>query len=136
MRFLLPQQVLGRRSALLNHFSGDSNSMSSVTLEIDPEEISKAYGGAPGPTMRVAMNPDTVEQDLARLVLGLMAFLRQLMELQAIRRMEAGTLSETEEEQVGATLMRSETALYEMAEKFGLGPDDLSLDLGPLGKTI
>lgn len=107
-----------------------------ATLNINPEDIAQALDQVKGAAARVAIDPETVEQDLARLVLGLMAFLRQLMELQAIRRMEAGTLSEEEEERVGTTLMRAETALYDLADKFGLAPEDLSLDLGPLGKTI
>ncbi|MEO0916101.1 MAG: gas vesicle protein K [Pseudomonadota bacterium] len=85
---------------------------------------------------RVTIDPETVEQDLAKLVLGLMAFLRELMELQAIRRCENGSLTEDEEERLGTTLMRAEQAVHEMAEKFGLSPDELSLDLGPLGRTI
>lgn len=85
---------------------------------------------------RIKLDPETIEQDLARLVLGLMAFLRELMELQAIRRMEAGSLTPDQEEQVGRTLMRAEAALHDIAARFGLAPEDLSLDLGPLGKTI
>ncbi|MEM9707976.1 MAG: gas vesicle protein K [Pseudomonadota bacterium] len=85
---------------------------------------------------RLRIDPETVEQDLARLVLGLMEFLRQLMELQAIRRMEAGRLTEEEEERLGTTLMRAEGAILDVAEKFGLRPEDLSIDLGPLGKTV
>lgn len=85
---------------------------------------------------KVRIDPDTVEQDLARLVLGLMEFIRQLMELQAIRRMEAGSLSAEEEERLGTTLMRAEEAIVDMAAKFGLRAEDLSLDLGPLGKTV
>lgn len=85
---------------------------------------------------RVQLNPETVERDLARLVLAVMEFLRQIMELQAIRRMEAGTLSEEEEERVGDTLMRAGQAITDMATRFGLTTADLSLDLGPLGRTI
>lgn len=107
-----------------------------ATFDLDPNDIAHALGQASGPGGRIAIDPETVEQDLARLVLGLMAFLRQLMELQAIRQMEAGRLTEQEEERVGTTLMRAETALYDVAGKFGLAPEDLSLDLGPLGKTI
>jgi len=91
------------------------------------------FGDAQG---RLALNPDTVESDLARLVLSIMAFLRELMELQAIRRMENGTLSPEEEERVGETLMRAETAIYDMAGRFGLKPEDLSIDLGPLGRSL
>ena len=84
----------------------------------------------------VDLDPDTVAEDLARIVLGLMEFLRQLMELQAIRRMEAGTLTPQEEERLGLTLMRAEEAIAAQARAFGLTPDQLSLDLGPLGRTI
>lgn len=107
-----------------------------TTPALDPEDIARALGQTATAAGNIALDPETVEQDLARLVLGLMAFLRELMELQAIRRMEAGSLSAEEEDRVGTTLMRAETALYDMADKFGLAPQDLSLDLGPLGKTI
>lgn len=106
--------------------------MTPLDLDLPPdlaEQLARAHG-------RVQIDPDTVEQDLARLVLGLAAFLRQLMELQAIRRMEAGSLTEAETEMLGTTLMRAEAALHDMAAKFGLRPEDLSLDLGPLGRTI
>lgn len=85
---------------------------------------------------RLRIDPETVEQDLARIVLGLMAFLRELMELQAIRRMEAGTLSDAQQEALGDTLCRAEEALHRTAAAFGLRPQDLVLDLGPLGRTI
>ncbi|MEM0935453.1 MAG: gas vesicle protein K [Pseudomonadota bacterium] len=86
--------------------------------------------------LALAIDPDTVEQDLARIVFALMEFLRELMELQAIRRMEAGALTPEEEERLGLTLMRAEAAIREQAAHFGLRPEDLSLDLGPLGRTI
>ena len=89
-----------------------------------------------GANGRVAIDPETVEQDLARLVLGLMEFLRQLMELQAIRRSDAGTLSPDQEERLGLALMRAERAIIDVAAKFDLAPADLSLDLGPLGRTV
>lgn len=99
-----------------------------------PPDLLEAFARTPAGQLN--FDPDTVEQDLARLVLGLMAFLRQLMELQAIRRMEAGRLRAEEIERLGQTLMRAETALEEIAAKFGLKPEDLSIDLGPLGRTI
>lgn len=105
-------------------------------IAIDPQDVQKLLGQIAGADGRVRINPDTVEQDLARLVLGLMEFLRQLMELQAIRQMDAGLLTPDQEEKLGTTLMRSQAALQELAAKFGLKPEDLSLDLGPLGKTI
>ena len=93
--------------------------------------VERIQAGAP-----LELDPDTGADDLARIVLGLMEFLRQLMELQAIRRMEAGTLTPQEEERLGLTLMRAEEAIAAQARAFGLTPDQLSLDLGPLGRTI
>jgi hypothetical protein len=58
------------------------------------------------------------------------------MEKQAIRRMEAGTLEEDEIEKLGLALMRLEETLHDIAARFGLAPEDLNLDLGPLGKLI
>lgn len=90
----------------------------------------------PGSDRQVQINPETIEQDLARLVLGLMELLRQLMEMQAIRQMEDGHLSPHQEERLGTTLMRAEHAIQQLAARFGLAPEDLSLDLGPLGHTV
>ena len=73
---------------------------------------------------------------MAQLVLTLMEFLRKLLERQAIRRMEAHTLTESEVEAVGLALMRLEETLRTMGERFGLTPEDLNLDLGPLGRLI
>lgn len=87
-------------------------------------------------TGKLKLEPETVEADLAKLVLGLMEFLRQLMELQAIRRLENGSLTDEEEHRVGETLERAEAAIEDMAQKFGLSKSDLSLNLGPLGRTI
>lgn len=105
-------------------------------LAIDIADLQAALTRCSAPNGRVALDPETVEQDLARLVLALMEFLRRLMELQAIRRMERGTLSPEQEEALGTTLMRAEGAILEMAARFGLSAEDLSLDLGPLGRTV
>ena len=75
-----------------------------------------------------------VERSLAKLVLSLVEFLRQVMERQAVRRMDEGTLSADEVESMGTALMRLEETLHEMAARFGLTPADLHLDLGPLGR--
>ena len=105
-------------------------------LEISPADIQHLMHHAAGADGRLRLNPETVEQDLARIVLGLMEFLRQLMELQAIRQMEHGSLTPHQEETLGQTLMRAEAALHDLANRFGLKPSDLALDLGPLGRTI
>jgi hypothetical protein len=81
-------------------------------------------------------DPEEVQKSVARLVLALVEFLRKLMEKQAIRRMEAETLTEEETENVGLALMKLEETLHEIAGRFGLTPDELNLDLGPLGRLI
>lgn len=81
-------------------------------------------------------DPEEVQRSVARLVLALVEFLRKLMERQAIRRMEAGTLAPEEIENLGLALMKLEETLHDIARRFGLNPEDLNLDLGPLGKLI
>jgi hypothetical protein len=83
---------------------------------------------------RFEANPEDVERSLAQLVLSLVEFLRQVMERQAVRRMDEGTLSPDEVESMGTALMQLEETLHEMAARFGLSPADLHLDLGPLGR--
>jgi hypothetical protein len=88
------------------------------------------------PKIALDVNPEKAGQDLARIVLALVEFLRRLLELQAIRRMEAGRLTADEEERVGLALMQSAEAIRLVAAQFGLQERDLNLDLGPLGKLI
>jgi len=85
---------------------------------------------------RLATGPETVERDLMRLALTVVELLRQLMERQALRRLEAGGLSEDEEERIGATLMLLQDRMALLRERFGLSPEDLNLDLGPLGPLL
>ena len=79
-------------------------------------------------------DPEEVQKSVAQLVLALVEFLRKLLERQAIRRMEAETLTPEEVERVGLALMRLEETVASLAREFGLEPEDLNLDLGPLGK--
>ncbi|GAA4693431.1 gas vesicle protein K [Pseudonocardia yuanmonensis] len=85
---------------------------------------------------RVEAQPDTVGRDLGRLVLTIVELLRQLMERQALRRVDAGDLPEEKIEQLGLGLMRLEEAMVELREHFGLEPGDLNIDLGPLGNLL
>jgi hypothetical protein len=85
---------------------------------------------------RVSADPETVERGLAQLVLTLVELLRQLMERQALHRMEAGTLDDDEIERLGRTLMRLAERMDELKAEFGLRDEDLNLDLGPLGKLL
>jgi hypothetical protein len=87
-------------------------------------------------TGRVTADPETVERGLVQLVLTLVELLRQLMERQAIRRLDAGAMTPEEIERVGRTLMLLESRMGELRDHFGLTPDDLNLDLGPLGKLL
>ncbi|GAA4102729.1 hypothetical protein GCM10022284_47470 [Streptomyces hundungensis] len=89
-----------------------------------------------GRRRRVELDPDTVERDLARLVLTVVELLRQLMERQALRRVETGELTEDQEERIGLTLMLLENRMGELRSKFGLRPEDLNIDLGPLGPLL
>lgn len=85
---------------------------------------------------RIETDPDTVARDLGRLVLTIVELLRQLMERQALRRVEAGDLADETVERLGLGLMRLEEAMAELREHFGLAPEDLNLDLGPLGPLL
>ncbi len=101
----------------------------------DSKSNSHAEGSAL-PESRIDCTPENIEQGLARLVLSLIELLRQLLERQAIRRMEGGTLSEDQVENMGEALMKLESKIRELAEQFGLTPGDLNLDLGPLGHLL
>ena len=87
-----------------------------------------------GEAPRWNADPEDVQRSVAKLVLTLVDFLRKVMERQAIRRMEQETLTAEEVEAVGLALMRLEETVQEMAGQFGLKPEDLNLDLGPLGR--
>jgi hypothetical protein len=87
-------------------------------------------------TGRVSADPETVERGLVQLVLTLVELLRQLMERQAVRRLDADAMTPEETERVGLTLMLLEKRMGELRDHFGLTPEDLNLDLGPLGKLL
>jgi hypothetical protein len=88
------------------------------------------------PAQRIDCSPESVEQGLAKLVLGLVELLRQLLERQAIRRMQGGTLTDQQIEDMGQALMKLEAKVKELADQFGLKPEDLNLALGPLGNLL
>jgi hypothetical protein len=91
---------------------------------------------APGRPARWNPDPEDVQRSVAQLVLTLVEFLRRLMERQAIRRMEQRTLSRKEVDAVGTALMRLESTIQEIGARFGLTPEDLNLELGPMGKLM
>ncbi|MFI7638540.1 gas vesicle protein K [Nonomuraea sp. NPDC049400] len=88
------------------------------------------------PRLRIAADSETIERDLTRLVLTVVELVRQLVERQCVRRMEQGDLSDEQIETLGVTLMRLEEAMTELCDRFGLTPEDLNLDLGPLGTLL
>jgi hypothetical protein len=89
-----------------------------------------------GTLQHIDCNAETIEQGLAKLVLGLIELVRRLLERQAIRRMEGGSLSDEQVEAMGQALMKLEAKINDLAAGFGLKPEDLNLELGPLGKTL
>lgn len=90
-------------------------------------------GGLPE---RIESDKDSVERDLFRLVLTIVELVRQLMERQAIRRVDEGDLSDDQVEEVGTALMRLASAVTRLREQYDLSPEELNLDLGPLGQLL
>ena len=101
-----------------------------------PRPVRREDGDGREVTRRVSMDPEKVERSLAGLVLTVVELLRQLMERQALRRMEEDDLSDEQVEQLGLTLMALEDRMAELREHFGLTPADLNIDLGPLGPLL
>jgi Gas vesicle protein K len=83
---------------------------------------------------RINADPEKVEQGLARLVLTVIELLRRVLEHQAVRRMDGGSLTDEQVEQLGLALMKLSQRMDDLKETFGLSDDDLSIDLGPLGE--
>jgi hypothetical protein len=81
---------------------------------------------------RIAADPEVIENGLARLVLSIIELVRRLLEKQALRRMDRGTLSDEEVERLGTALMKLEEKMAEMKKVFGLEDDELNLQLGPV----
>ncbi|PYV94933.1 MAG: gas vesicle protein K [Acidobacteria bacterium] len=113
--------------------------MSEKNSNLEAQELTSSLrlsDAAEGLSGRVDCSPENIEQGLAKLVLSLIELLRQLLERQAIRRMQGGSLTEDQVEQMGEALMKLETKINELARHFNLTPADLNLDLGPLGRLV
>ena len=100
------------------------------------EPLTSKDAATSAPASRWNPDPEEVRKGVMKLVLALAEFIKQLLERQAVRRLEAGTLSDEETERLGTALAQVEETLREMAERAGLDPADLNLDLGPLGKLV
>lgn len=85
---------------------------------------------------RISADPEQVERGLVQLVLTIVELLRQLMERQAVHRMEAGGLTDEEIERLGQTFMALSERMEELKEHFGLSAEDLNMNLGPLGDLL
>jgi uncharacterized protein YgbK (DUF1537 family) len=83
---------------------------------------------------QLRLDPENVSSGLLRLVLTLVELLRELLERQALRRIEGGSLAEEEIERLGLTFLRLAEEMQRLKRQFGLTDDDLNLDLGPLGR--
>lgn len=106
-------------------------------LPAAPRDLDPAAGkGSRSPARRISSDRDTVERDLMKLVLTLVELLRQLMERQALHRVDQGDLTDEQEERLGETLMLLHDRMSDLCAQYGLTMEDLNLDLGPLGTLL
>jgi hypothetical protein len=110
--------------------------MSSASSAVADDLLGPGLHAVAAQLARVDVDGDRMAADLARLVLGLVAFLHRVLELQAIRHLDDGTLPEDELDRIGLALAKGDAAITEVAGRFGLQRAELSLDLGPLGHTV
>ncbi|MFL5951069.1 MAG: gas vesicle protein K [Gaiellaceae bacterium] len=105
-------------------------------MSLPPDDLDRLERIATALPSRINADPEQVEKGLAQLVLTLVDLLRQLMERQALRRMENDTLTDEQVERLGETFMKLEQRMQELKEHFGLRDEDLNLNLGPLGDLL
>lgn len=104
-----------------------------AALDEFAEQLSQVQRMRP---QRIEANESNVEQGLAKLVLTLIELIRRLLEKQAIRRIEAESLSDEQIERMGETFLKLEEKMAELKATFGLEDEDLNLNLGPLGDLM
>jgi len=116
--------------------AGDRDLTGERLAELDAlrREIEAATGTTPG--SRWNLDPDDMQRSVVQLVLTLVEFIRRLLERQALRRLEEGSLDEAQVEDLGRALMLLEQAIDELAARFELDRSQLNLQLGPLGKLM
>ena len=118
-----------RRYALAENASKDGGAdQENGTLDVDLRAIANALPA------RIDATPEGVEQGLAKLVLTIIEVLRKVLEHQAVRRMDGGSLSDEEVERLGLALLSLDGRLRELKTVFGLSDEELKIDLGPLGR--
>ena len=116
----------------------ESNAVSEFVdmFRTDSSQEKSSEDETPRHSGRLNLGSDNVKNGLAQLVLTLVKFLHELLERQAIRRLEAGSLSDDEIERLGTALMKQEQEIERIRKEFGLDEEDLNMDLGPLGKLL
>ncbi|TVR73068.1 MAG: gas vesicle protein K, partial [Sphaerobacteraceae bacterium] len=113
----------------------DDAELEELAAELESVRVRTAHNSLSSDT-HINADENNVEQGLAKLVLSLVELLRQLLERQALRRMERGTLDDEEIERLGTTFMKLQERIHELQTAFGLEDEDLNIDLGPLGKLL
>jgi hypothetical protein len=106
-----------------------------IGVESRPSPLPDSALDRPAPS-RITLNPDDVRKGLGRLVLTLVELLRELLEKQALRRIDSGSLTEVEVERLGTTFQRLADEMVRLKSEFGLADEDLNIDLGPLGRLL
>lgn len=114
----------------------DSRADFARVLEPSAAVAPQGQPGEPPVRLRVNLDANNVKNGLGQLVLTLVKLLHELLERQAIRRMDAGSLTEEQIERLGLTLMRQAEEIERLRKEFGLEEEDLNLDLGPLGRLL
>jgi hypothetical protein len=115
----------------------ESNALEDFSKAINAGDLSNSRAGTRSLMGgRLELDRDSTRNGLGRLVLTLVRLLHELLEKQAIRRMDSGSLTEDQIEQVGLTLMRQAEEIDRLRKEFGLEEKDLNLDLGPLGRLV
>ena len=105
-------------------------------LSLDLTEALRRFGGVPEGRIEVGADPESMERGLVQLVLTVVELLRQLMERQALRRVDQGDLNDQQVERLGTALELLAERMDQLKEHFGLDDQDLNLDLGPLGPLL
>ena len=106
-----------------------------LVMRQDDKIQSQAHSGTPC-RARLELNPEKVKNGLGQLVLTVIKLLHELLERQALRRIDAGSLTEEQIERMGLTLMGQVKEIDRLRREFNLEEQDLNLDLGPLGKLL
>jgi len=114
----------------------ESEAMCDFARVMTAGPLARRFDGEQRPTARLKLDATNAKNGLGQLVLTLVNLLHELMERQAIRRIEGGSLSDQQIEKLGLTLMRQAQEIDRLRVEFGLEEGDLNLDLGPLGRLV